>query len=855
MSSPSTSTATDGDQRSPEALMAPPQSAARLAVGGAARAFLLLALAVGIFWRGGVSSEAMLAVMGLGFVAWLLSWAVRPRELPRARFAWLWLGLGVYTGLQLLPLPRGLLAVIAPRAVEISDSGRAAAGLAPLDAMPVAVAWGDAALQCALALGCAALALTAAITVQVEDGRRMMRQLGQYIVWLAVASGFLWLVAHESHLARFVPHALREQADLLVFVNPNHQSALLVAGFALALGQVLEVRGDRMQNVFRAAATFLGLAILLVGSRSGILIAFGALGLSGATLPRPDRHMRRDEWERRARIRQRSLLITLTIVVVLVVMTMPVLELEFGVLGAGYLDGDTKVKTVSKVFGMIGDGWLFGQAPGTLPVRFGALFPEFSTRVDFAENIIVQRLFDGGIWGGAPFLALLAWLLGGMVRLKRHFQVYTPMWIAASGLVLANMTDFSLEVGGGLLLFLALVLGAERTWPTRRSSGRRGQLQADARWVLASRLISGLALITAIALLLASMGRLSRDVSAAFAETDATSARARLIADDHLYNHHALYLVARKLITESRHDEALPLLNRALALRPGSEHSRLFRLMILLRHGDTAAATEDLAILVKPWNESSKRALGLCLGSPLAKTLLTEVMIRDPKNSYRIGRQILDAGRPGLVEEVALALRKAYPEQRFNIEGLRGRVYVKRGLFGPARRISAALMSERDTELAGWELEGTILTHTGRHYEGHHLLREVCKRWPSNWSACSGAVEAILAANRPTLALDYIRGQFSSMRVSPAMAAVYWISLARVYLQLGRPDDALAAAERVLGYHRDHRGAQVILVKARVMIGDERGAQALARRLVASDPNDAEALELLASVTHTSALP
>ena len=87
------------------------------------------------------------------------------------------------------------------------------------------------------------------------------------------------------------------------------------------------------------------------------------------------------------------------------------------------------------------------------------------------------------------------------------------------------------------------------------------------------------------------------------------------------------------------------------------------------------------------------------------------------------------------------------------------------------------------------------------------------------------------------------------------MAAFYWLSLAKVYLQLGRPDDTVAAAERVLGYHRDHRGARVILVKARVMIGDERGALVLARRLVASDPNDATAVALLASVTHTNALP
>ena len=842
------------ESQRPEALVIPPDSAIRRTLGSASRLVLLLTLPIALFWRGGVSVDALLVVIGLGLLGWVLSWAVRPRDLPRARFAWLWLGLGAYTVLQLIPLPRALVATIQPGAVEISDLGRATLGLAPLDMLPIAVAWGDAALQAALYLGLAGLAVTAAITVQIDDGRRLMRQLAQLIVWLAAASGCLWLIAHEPNLAGLIPLPLREQAEALVFVNENHQAGLLVVGLALALGQVLEVRNERLQNVFRLVATFLGLTILLVGSRGGVLIAFVMLGLTGATLPRPDRHMRRDEWERRVEARQRGLLITLSIVVALVVLAMPVLEVEFGVVGAYSLDEDVKVKTVQKMLPLFGDGWLFGQAPGTLPVVFGIEYPEVATRVDFAENLIAQRLFDGGLWGGLPFLAVLAWLLGSMVRMKRHFNVYTPMWIALFGLTLTNMVDFSLEVGGGLIIFLALALGAERTWPTRRSASVRGRRAASARLVVPGRLAAGLALAVSFGLLLSSHGRLSRDVGVAFAELSADDAKARLVADGQLYNHHALYLTARKLIAASRHVEALPFLDRAITLRPASQHARLFRLTIHLRQSNSSAAADDLAILLKPWNDTSKRALDVCLTSPLAKELLVDVITRDTANSYRIGQLLLRKGRPALVEEVALALRKAYPDKRFNIEGLRGRVYVRRGLFAPARRISAALMSRRETELAGWQLEGHILAQTGQPYAAYHLFREVCKRWPSNWEACASGVHAVLAAKRPTVALDYIRSQFSIMRVSPAKAGFYWSTLARAYLQLNRADDAIAAAERVLGYDRGNHQAQMILVKARLMIGDNRSAEALVKRLLKSQPGDADTIALAEAVTRAGAV-
>ncbi len=833
-----------------KALVIPPQSATRRALAGASRITLLLTLVVAVFWQGGVSPSAMWLLLALGGLAWMLSWAVRSAGLPRARFAWLWLALGGYSALQLMPLPRSLVAIIHPQAVVISDLGRLAVGLAPAESLPIVIAWADGAFQTALYLLGGALAMIAAVTTQVEDGRRMMRNLGHVMLWIALVSGGLWLLTHEPHLVRLVPHAVREELRFFTFINPNHETGLLVVGLALALGHAIESRTVRLQTLHGLIAAFLGLTILLIGSRGGVLVGFLVLVLTGATMPRPQQHMRRDEWVRRAEARQRMLLMTLSVVVVLVVLAMPVLEVEFDVIGANSLDNDAKLNAVRKIIPMLGEGWLFGQGPGTLPVVMGMAHSELLSRVDFAENLIAQRLFDGGLWGGLPFLVAFAWLLGSMFRLRRRFQGYTPMWIGVTALALANMVDFSLEIAGGLLLFLALATAAERTWPTRRSPSRRGRPAKLQRMLLPSRLVAGGALALAALLLAGSDGSLTRQVSARLVDAPLSEARTRL-ADGLLHNHHAYYVVARKMIAKGDMAGAKPLLDRAIALRPASEHARLFRLVVYLELAELEPAVVDLTELLKSWRPVSKRALNACIGSAHAEELLVKVIPRIPDRSYQVGLHIYQRGRPDLVERVALSLRKSFPDRRFNIEGLRGRVYVKRGHFEPARRISAALMAKPETELAGWELEALILSHTGRHYEAHHLLREVCGRWATNWTACTGAINTILSAKRPEMALEYIRAQFSHMRQRTHSAIFYWRSLGRAYLQMRRADDAINAAERVLGYARDDRSALMILVKGKVMIGDSRSAKALLARLQKVYPADKAVMRLANEATAT----
>lgn len=811
---------------------------------------LTLTLLVAMFWQGGVEPAAMAALFVLGALTWPLIWSARPHRRPDSTFAWLWVALGTYTSLLLVPLPRGLVAGVHPRAVAISDAGRAALGLGPASSLPLALAPGEAAFQGALYLLAGAFGLMLAAHFTRPGSRVDVRQIARFLVWPIAVSAVLWVVGWQPAVAGLLPHEVARMVRSLVFVNANHQAAVEVVGLTLALGAAMDARNERVSTIYGAVSAVLGLAVLLTTSRGGILAAFFALALTGYSMPQPHPHMRREERDRRASKRQRNLLAVLSVVIVMVVATLPLLEPELEFLGEDNILEHTKLHMMGRTFGFLGDGWLFGQGPGALPVAVATAIPDMPSRLDFAENIVADRLLSGGLWGGLTFLLALAWLTGSLVRTKRRYPGYTPLWIAMCALLVHELVDFSMEVAGGLLLFMVVATLAERLRPRRKHRASSDRPGGSKRRLVPGQVGAAFSLGLGALLLLQSQGNLSRQVDQSLAELSAQQTADR-IADGLLHQHQAWYLLGRRRLDEGRLAEAGKALDRAMALRPASAHARLFRFAVRVKNGDVDAALQDLVVLLGAPKETFEQTMAICVDSGQGSELLQRVIPMAPERSYDIGRYLF-ARRPDLLEQVALALRRADPDRRFAIEGLRAQLYIRRGLFEPVRRISAALMANPDTELAGWSLEASVLVRTGRPYEAFHLFKEVCDHWPHDETACLGAINAILLAERPKQALAYIRGRFPQMRSTPFWAAQYWRALSRAYLQLNRADDALMAAERVLGYARGDREARELLVRAKIMLGDRQGARQQLDSLRVESPTDPAMVELSRAVSATA---
>ena len=200
-------------------------------------------------------------------------------------------------------------------------------------------------------------------------------------------------------------------------------------------------------------------------------------------------------------------------------------------------------------------------------------------------------------------------------------------------------------------------------------------------------------------------------------------------------------------------------------------------------------------------------------------------------------------------------MREKFPDRRHTIEVLRGRLYIKRGLFEPASRISAVLMSEKRTELGGWALEAEILAHRGRPYEAHHLFAEVCKRRPDDQSACYGAISTIVATGRSKAALQYLQAQYPRMRQHPNTAYQFWLHKAAVLRQLGDIPEAISSARRALGFKRNDRTALSTLIRLHVELGDRDAANNAMNRLAQSTKDtrtDKLYIELATAVTELS---
>ena len=823
----------------------------------ASRVSLLGALIVAVFWRGGVSHGAVGLVLLLAIVGWAGSFAFRPHRLPKAEFGWLYVALGLYTALQTLPMPRALVELLHPRAVTIHDAGRIALGMAPAAAMPIAVAAADAALQATLYLVCGVIGVTWATILMQADGRHESQGLKHTIVWVTTLSGIAWLFGYWDSLAWRLPGDVVELFQLVSFRNPNHQAGVMNVGLALAFATSLRQPAMGLISLQYLAA-FNGFVCLMTGSRGGIISAAFVTMLVLAFRPRP-KEIRRSEGVRELERIQRVVLSSLSVVIVLVMLAMPVLEREFG-LAAGTTQDISKLQVFARTPELLQQGWLFGQAPGTVPVVAGMKGSFGMYRLDFLENIIADRLVGGGLWGGVTFLLALAWFAGRLlVRIDQ--SAHFPAMMAFCALLLQNLVDFSMEVAGGLVLFVMTATISSRLLRHRRPESdeeRAAVRQKALRLHKVSVAMSGGALLLAVFTWQASSGVLTRDIGPTLEEASIAETRA-LVAKHFLYDHHAFYTLGRKLLDAKQPGPAITAMDQALALRPQSEHAKLGRMVARIAAGDIDAAAKDaVQLLQMPKSEPEimafRRAVDVLGKVERGDEVLLQAITSLTEPSYLLGQRLF-ATRPALVERLALKLRETFPARRFPIEGLRGSLYVRRKLFEPASRISAVLMSDASTELAGWVLEAEILAHQGRPYEAHHLFSEVCRRDPQHPTACAGAVATIVAANRPQTALAYLQSQYPRMREHPISAHRYWLAKSDVYHQMGNVPEAVASARRALGFRRNDRQALSKLVRLQVEMGDRYAAQNTINRLAQTTKDrDADPLyvELSQAVTQMS---
>ncbi len=817
------------------------------------RSCLALAVLVAVLWQGGVSLEAVALVGALVTGAWLFAFPAKPHKPPRVRFALPWLGLGAVTALQVIPLPRGLVAWLHPRAVEIIDAGHRAMGLAVPDFMPIALAPSDAALQAALFLIAGVAGAVGSVVLMGSGGRESVDRLSTGILGLGLLSSLCWVSSHDPALTELLGLTLSEGLAKVAFVNPNHQAGLANVALALLLGRTVRAPTLGLQMLYGILAMGLGVMILVIASRGGIVVLGVILALTALALPQPAPGTRRDPREEWLRQRQTLAAGGLVVLLLATLVAMPVLEREFS--QSPELHAEPKIQSIMHLPDLVAGSFMFGMAPGSLPVVAGQNAEFGPVRFEFAENLIVQRIIDQGVFFGPLFLIVLLWIVWGMVRRRQGVPEAPALLIAVIAFLMSNLVDFSSEIAGGLLVAIALATALERMLPYPGQMPSRPD-RAKHRMHRRVLVAGGLGLATAAGMLLVARQGMTRDTPERLQGLK-PAAMAHEIGQHYAHHHHAFYLLARAALLEGDHKTAHAALDRAVALRPDSRHARLFRLALFLSIGQPQAAVADMVWLLDHslgmsgdpnTPDPTTRALRLCADYRGGDEVLLQAVLLRPEKSLSVG-QFLQNQRPALVETIALALRKKYPQRRYGIEVVRGRIYVKRGNFEPARQIAMKLLSDESTRLDGYSLEGTIQGHSGHPDIAYHMFREVCEQTPGDVESCMFAVEAILSANKPQDAIDFLTSVQGRLNGGPENAAFFWASMARAQLQLERNADALVSAGLAQGLAGEKNNeVAVLLAECNLKMSQVREARDLLDAVLRRSPKHPDALRLRAEI-------
>ena len=797
----------------------------------AMRVLLALALAVAVFWQGGASIWALKLEGALVGLALVVAVATRARTTLRVRAALPWLGLGVITAAEIIPFPHSVVAFLSPRAVQIADASRAALGLAPSSLLPLALTPGDAALQAALYLIAGTWAVLATIALAGSTGTQATRLLRSGFIILALVDAWIWLGAYSPMAGEFLPDGIPPLLQYLCLVNGNHQSALTNLAFALALGEVARAPNIRKQTVQGLFATFLAIAVMLITSRGGVLIMCMTLALKIATLPAPPKYLRVDKSKREDHSRLRMAAIIAALILAAAVLALPALEREFLVAD---LSHDAKLSSFERLPHLLAGSWLTGTGPGGLAVVAGMHSAGGFYRVEFAENIVLERLFGGGILVTLAWFAGLFWVARDLWRRRTGVEGATALHIGLGLVLVANLVDFSLEVSGVLLSFLAMAACLERISAEHgRSTAAADHRRSHATWVA----VAAVALLLAGGLLVRADRGATRQSVAALQGKTAAQMRQRIL-QDFAYDHHSFYLLGRRLLEDGDRKGAVKAFDRAVQLRPDSKFARLFRLTARLGENDPKGAADDLRWLLRNGdNETVALVLQTCITLPGGDNVLVAVVPGLLDKSYDIA-VILKDRRPDVVERIALAIRALHPGKHFAIDGIVGLLYLRMGKLEPAGRLASVLLADPTTRAAGYVLEASILVEQKHYYEAYHLLSDVCDKDPNNFDACGGAMYTILQSGRPLDAYQYVRSRMPYLRNTPSQAATYNYWLAQTQIQLERYDEAVESLRLAAGLNGETAGIAGLLARCLIKVGQYREARELVDKYMKLLPSD-----------------
>jgi hypothetical protein len=489
------------------------------------------------------------------------------------------------TALQLVPLPRAVVATLSPNAHELLESALGRYRFHALSLDPVATAGELTKLAAYLAL------YTAAAAYARHHDRRSQIVSAVAIVATAIAVlGFAQaVVGSEAIMFVYQPHARWGAIARGSFVNPAHFGALLTLAAPCAL--VAALGKARFRPVPVAAVVVINLAAALTLSRSSIASVFLSQILTLVMIRlRKSRGPVWGEWRR-------------ALVPALVVATV----VGSGAVAAYYVRGvwsrsvvqdltdpAWKFQAWRQALQLVHDYPLIGVGRGAFEYAFTRVsLVAGLSRYAFLENGYMQALVDFGAPAAVVLAGLAGWVVVASVRRLKHDIILVAPFAALAALAAHEAVDFAVELPGVALPALALlaVLHGRRD---RASEGDPAQNRWNLKIRAAFFFFPGALIVAAVVTAVVPTGDASglllakRCGDPTIPTSDVLTMGERL-RRRHPADHYVPLVVAARLAQEGRRD-AMHWINAAVALSPRDPAAHQLAAGLLARYGHKGQA-------------------------------------------------------------------------------------------------------------------------------------------------------------------------------------------------------------------------------------------------------------------------
>jgi tetratricopeptide (TPR) repeat protein len=441
-----------------------------------------LPLAVGgvLPWAQGLA----LAVLLAGTLAYAVRRQRDEKTVPVPRLLWAGVAAWAWALIQVVPLPLGLVEVLAPATAAVHRELQAATGLAPAF-VPLSL---DAATTLMVPLRLALYLLTFLLGLFLARCREHLETLLKTLCWMGTGLVGVAAATRALHLEEVL--GLYHPATALyptasVFVNPDHAVAFLGLTTSATMGLVLLHREALRHWIYLSAITAQAALIALTPSVTAPLALAVLVTAFVVFLLR-----RRHSSEEHRRVNLFPLAVALFLVLVCLVAGWRVMPADWanalslprsGLL----LDSLALLKRFP----------LFGVGAGAFPQAFAFGGPPAQVVYPAPDNALLQAVLELGLPAGVLLLGALAFM--AWVPLREAWSHERAMGAVAGvvGLGLHELFDFSIQVPAVGVAFFAL-LGALFGYSTKYMGRPRVQRVSPWRFGL---LLSGLALISGAA--------------------------------------------------------------------------------------------------------------------------------------------------------------------------------------------------------------------------------------------------------------------------------------------------------------------------------------------------------------------